>query len=67
MRQRKRITISIETAGAAFDDHEGGEIAKQLRHIAKRFADDTPRDRRDNGVVLDTNGSICGLVTIETI
>lgn len=67
MRTRKRITITIETHGAAFDDHAGGEIAKQLRHIARRFADDTPRDWRDDGKVLDTNGNACGRVTIETI
>ena len=66
MRETKRITITLETPGAAFDDCEHGEIAKIIRGIAKHFAEQT-RDWRDSGNLLDTNGNTCGHVTVETI
>ena len=66
MRQRKRITITIETHNAAFDDCEHGEIARILRHAAKRYADQS-RDWRDDGALLDINGNRCGKVETVTI
>ncbi len=66
MRTPHLITITIDTSNNAFDDCEHGEIAKQLRHIARRFAEQS-RNGFDNGAILDTNGNTCGLVTIESI
>ena len=66
MRTPHQITITMETSNAAFDDCEHGEIAKQLRHIARRFAEQA-RNGFDNGAILDTNGNTCGRVTIERV
>lgn len=56
----KRITITIETGNAAFEDNGNfTETATILRKLAAKF---------DNGVVpgklLDTNGNACGKVKI---
>lgn len=66
MKNRQRITITLETSNAAFDDCEHGEIARILRGAAKSFAEQS-RDWRDAGKLLDTNGNTCGHVTIEPI
>lgn len=65
-RTRRRITLVIETNGAAFDDCEHGEIARILRTTAKSFAEQS-RDWRDSGKLLDINGNTCGRVDIKTI
>ncbi len=74
MRTRKRITITLETHGAAFDDCEHGEIARIIRNVARSIADNTfdidgsPRLHvLYDGTLLDTNGNTCGHVTVETI
>ena len=58
----KRITITIETGNAAFEDSgDFTETAAILRKLAVKF---------DNGVVpgklLDTNGNACGKVKITS-
>jgi hypothetical protein len=68
MRTPHQITITIDTSNAIFDDHETGECAKQLRHIAKTLTNSGPRLwSHDPRGILDTNGNTCGTVAIETI
>lgn len=63
----KRITITIETDGAAFhDDHpgtqaEGLEVARILRDLARTCEDGVGRFRLR---LLDVNGNTCGFVDV---
>ena len=66
MRTPNKINITIDTRNAAFDDCEHGEVARILRHAAKRFAEQ-PLNRLDDGILADTNGDTVGFVTIEPI
>jgi hypothetical protein len=57
----ERITISIETGNAAFEDSPTGEIGRILRDLAERFEQDgIPPE-----VLRDINGNTCGYVTIR--
>lgn len=72
MRLAKTITLTIDTAGAAFDDHEGGEVARILRTLARSVSQygelpETGDDRPGNttATARDINGNTCGRLTIE--
>ena len=58
----ERITIVIETSGAAFEDYPASEVARILQKMAERMLSSgippVPRD---------INGNICGRVTVEPI
>ena len=66
MRQDHGITIELNTSNAAFDDFQGGEIARILEALAVKF---------ENGMVHDTltddlrdiNGNIVGRILIKAI
>lgn len=57
----ERITITIETGNAAFEDSPTAEIGRILRSLADRFEryGTHPENLRD------INGNTCGKVTIE--
>jgi hypothetical protein len=63
MKQRKTITIIIETDGAAFDDHEAGEVSRILRTLCRDLCADnlTPGQ---NGLY-DINGNTTGQCNVE--
>ncbi len=68
MRTPHQITITIDTSNDAFEDHETGEIAKQLRRIARTLSENGPLlFSHDARGILDTNGNTCGQVIIESI
>lgn len=60
-----KITITIDTANAAFDgDRESrqpAEVARILAGVAQRFDSDGPYE----GSVFDLNGNTVGEVTVE--
>ena len=60
MRHTKQITITINTAGAAFDDCEHGETSRILRQLCREIAHGIPcpslRPLRD------INGNTCGQI-----
>ena len=62
-RQRKTITIQIETSGAAFDNHEAGEVSRILRTLCRDLCADnlTPGQ---NGLY-DINGNTAGNCNVE--
>ena len=66
MRTSRIIKLTIETGNAAFDDCERGEVAKQLRAVARSFANGET-DGIDSGVILDSNGHTCGHLHIAAI
>lgn len=58
----ERITITIETGNAAFEDEPATEIARILRDIAARFE----AGSAFGGVqVRDINGNTCGGIEIK--
>lgn len=57
----EKITISIVTDGAAFDDLPGKEVARILRDLAATF----DRGGFPGTKLRDTNGNTCGAVLIE--
>ena len=67
MKTDHKITIKIDTSNAAFEDHEGAEVAKQLRRIARTLADNGPElfAHDEPRAILDTNGNTCGTVHVE--
>jgi hypothetical protein len=60
MRNALKITLTINTENAAFDDHEAGEIARILRTEAKQIAG----GRLGSGSLLDINGNTIGRVHV---
>lgn len=60
MRAALKITLSIETSNAAFDEHEAGEIARILRTEARAIA----TGRLGSGCLLDINGNTVGRVAV---
>ena len=64
MRHRKTISIVIETNGAAFDDHEAGEVSRILRTLCRELADDM---RPGQNGLYDINGNTAGNVKIEVL
>jgi len=58
----ERITITIETGNAAFDDAPMTEVARILRHIAKRC-----EEYGDPECIkpIDANGNTCGSITVR--
>jgi len=79
MRHAHRITVTIETHGAAIDDREHGAAAAILRQVARGIADEMhvlefpdayqPRGNEAAGeggrVLYDANGNKCGRLTIR--
>lgn len=57
----ERITITIDTSNAAFDDAPASEVARILTDLAKVFA----RAGFPPSVLRDDNGNTCGSVRIE--
>ena len=56
----ERITITIDTGNAAFDDSPAGEVALILRNLAAVFArQGIPPER-----LRDSNGNTCGSVRV---
>jgi hypothetical protein len=57
----RRITITIETGNAAFDNDPAAEAARILRDLAGRF------DRAGivTPLLYDVNGNYCGSITIQ--
>ncbi len=60
MRHALKITLTINTENAAFDDHEAGEIARILRTEARQIAG----GRLGSGALLDVNGNTVGRVHV---
>jgi hypothetical protein len=60
----ERITITIETGNAAFEDSPTGEIARILRHLAKRFEE---HGDLDGAKIMDHFGNSVGTVRIEAL
>jgi len=56
----ERITITIDTGNAAFDDTPATEIGRILREIAENFESFGV----GGGDILDVNGNVCGNVNI---
>lgn len=65
MRLPKTITLTIDTAGAAFDDHEGGEVARILRHAARELGALAFVPEVTDGRLRDINGNTCGRYSIK--
>lgn len=61
MRNALKISLTISTENAAFDDHEAGEIARILRTEARQIAG----GRLGTGSLLDINGNTCGRVHVS--
>lgn len=57
----ERITITIETGNAAFDDGPASEVAEILRNLSKVFA----RQGIPGEFLRDSNGNKCGTVRIQ--
>lgn len=58
----ERITITIETGNAAFEDAPASEIARILRGLADKLeSNGTPPER-----LRDANGNTCGIVKVES-
>lgn len=57
----EKITITITTNGAAFDDMPGAEVSTILRNLAATFA----RGGIPGAKLRDSNGNTCGAVSIE--
>ena len=71
MRHAHTISLTIHTGNAAFDDHEGGEVARILRHLARTVSqyktlpetgDDTPGST--TATAHDLNGNKVGRLVI---
>lgn len=62
----ERITITIETANAAFDDRPASEIARILTDLAKDFKF-CGGVAENIGNLRDVNGNTCGSVRVESI
>lgn len=60
----ERITITIETGNAAFEDAPASEVARILRGLAERFED---AGDLDGCPVRDINGNTVGTVKVGTI
>lgn len=60
----ERITITVETGNAAFDDSPTEEVARILERLAQKFRDDGDLDGLP---VQDTNGNTVGTVTIRRL
>ncbi len=56
----ERITITIDTGNAAFDDAPAREIANILRDLAQRIQ----IDGLPPSFLRDTNGNTCGFVSV---
>ena len=57
----ERITISIDTGNAAFNDEPATEIARILRDLAARF--EAGGDLTST-LLRDINGNVCGYADI---
>lgn len=57
----ERITITIETGNAAFDDEPASEVARILFAVATRIQDGIT----DDIPVMDSNGITVGSVKIQ--
>ena len=57
----KKITISIETRNAAFEDGVGYEAARILRELIWELE----REQARTKTLYDSNGNNCGKVTIK--
>jgi len=53
-----KITITIDTGNASFDEDEEGEIKKILDSVLAKGVLSKP-------AVIDTNGNICGSIKVE--
>lgn len=60
----ERITITIETGNAAFEDEPASEVARILRAAADRV-EETGEVPHCGLPLFDVNGNRCGAVTIE--
>ena len=65
MRTRKRITITLETNGAAFDDCEQAEVSRILRQLCREFAHGIPCP--SDHALQDINGNTAGRVEMVRI
>jgi hypothetical protein len=59
-----KITITIETGNAAFEEDEGAELSRIMKDMAPRFANMFPPDL-DGTSIRDSNGNPVGKVTVE--
>ena len=66
MRQAKTIKIEIVTDGAAFDEHECGEVSRILRMVCRDICEYRELPPGHNGVY-DINGNTTGNVLIELL
>lgn len=58
----ERITVTLRTGNAAFDDHPATEVARILRHAA-----DLIEQGREGEHLRDRNGNTVGSITIKPI
>lgn len=65
MKHSKLITIRIRTGNAAFDDHEGGEVARIMRNAAKSISIAHDIASPQSFGLQDINGNTIGEVEIE--
>ena len=73
MRHRNTISLTIHTAGEAFDEHEGAEVARIMRTLARSLSQyrklpttATPGDdfAAVDSTARDVNGNTCGRLVI---
>jgi hypothetical protein len=63
-----RITVTIETGNAAFDENESGEVARILRVAAAIVIEaGYPLDRADGSKLHDINGNKVGKIKVEDV
>jgi hypothetical protein len=70
MRHRKTIKLEIHTDNDAFQAHEGGEVARIMRTLARSLSQyaelpTTARELAHGGNVREIDGNTCGSLTIE--
>lgn len=58
----ERITITIVTENAAFEEHPASEIARILSVLA-----DDPDLAMESGPIRDINGNVCGSVKVTVL
>lgn len=62
----QKITITIDTGNAAFDDGAFGiEVARILRNMAEDIADETEPEGINGKRLYDYNGNRVGAVTVK--
>ena len=65
-----KVTIEIHCDNAAFEDNTSGELNDILRSIGQQLVDNecywlTPGGSDYAGGIYESNGNICGTLTIE--